>query len=128
MRIARNNFLDWAKKKRIPCLSEIHDSDDPDYNPHPEIPDPAPLPEALISNEGLRLALSNCIGHLPNEHKKLIDMFQKDKPQREIAKALQLALGTVNKRLKAVFKILEGCLKKSGWSQGSLVIFMRIHK
>jgi len=117
--IARNTFLDWTKKKRdLLFKKQETNSDCQDHDPISQIPDTAfeSKPVLMATKGELFSSFHRCIGSLKDEHKALVDMFREDKTQRDMAETFSIALGTVNKRLKVVFKILMNCLEKAGWS------------
>ncbi|MBN1227884.1 MAG: RNA polymerase sigma factor [Deltaproteobacteria bacterium] len=114
-KITRNTFLDWCKKRHIPIIDPSKDPEESEYDIVSNIPFIGPDPEVDVIEGEFISKLNLCIEKLSREYKALIKMFLDLKPQRSMAEALGIALGSVNKRLKSAEKMLLDCLKKAGY-------------
>jgi RNA polymerase sigma factor (sigma-70 family) len=111
-KIATNNSIDYLRKKKLNTFSidkEI-ESEDSDYKF--DIPDNDYVPDTKIIEDERRKVLEDAIESLPEKYKQVITMRHKqEKEYEEIAKELNLPLGTVKAHIFRGRELLNKYLK-----------------
>lgn len=111
-KIATNNAIDYLRKKKLYTFSIDKDieSDDSDYKF--EIPDHENKPDRHIIDSQLRIILDEAIESLPPKYKEVIVLrHNKEMEYEEIAKMLNLPLGTVKAHIFRGRELLNKYLK-----------------
>lgn len=110
-KIATNNCIDFIRKKRIDHISldrENGEKDNISYTIHAEIPDPE---EDLIKKQKARI-LRSVVNTLKPRYRKLVELrYFNEFSYDEIAKELDLPLGTVKAQLFRARELLYNILK-----------------
>ena len=97
--IARNLRIDAIRRERRPKIE-----DDPTDEPAPEAP-----ADAVVSAHERDTRLREAVAVLPGDQAEVVRLsFFQDKPHSEIAKDLNLPLGTVKSRLRLALGRLRG--------------------
>lgn len=111
-KIATNNSIDYLRKKKLNTFSidkEI-ESEDSDYKF--DIPDNDYVPDNKIIEDQRRKVLEDAIESLPEKYRQVITMRHKqEKEYEEIAKELNLPLGTVKAHIFRGRELLNKYLK-----------------
>lgn len=111
-KIATNNSIDYLRKKKLNTFSidkEI-ESEDSDYKF--DIPDTDYVPDNKIIEDQRRKVLEDAIESLPEKYRQVITMRHKqEKEYEEIAKELNLPLGTVKAHIFRGRELLNKYLK-----------------
>jgi RNA polymerase sigma factor (sigma-70 family) len=111
-KIATNNSIDYLRKKKLNTFSidkEI-ESEDSDYKF--DIPDTDYVPDTKIIEDQRRKVLEDAINSLPEKYRQVITMRHKqEKEYEEIAKELNLPLGTVKAHIFRGRELLNKYLK-----------------
>lgn len=105
-RVARNNAIDYIRRKRLPTeeFQQAHDTAAPDQQPERE-----------AEKSWLTDAILDALDALPEQYREVIDMrFFQDMCYQEIAEALKIPLGTVKSRLNYALKGLTRVLNERG--------------
>lgn len=103
--IARNRRIDLFRRNNRP-----------EFNPNDPalVPDPVTPADQTLSEGQTAASLKAAIASLPDEQKAVVQKsFYEDKSHSEIAKDLQLPLGTVKSRLRLAFRRLRQVLEPS---------------
>lgn len=111
-KIATNNAIDYLRKKKLYTFSidKKIQADDSDYSF--EIPDHENKPDSNVIDKQLRVILDEAIESLPPKYKDVIVLrHQKEKEYEEIAKELNLPLGTVKAHIFRGRELLNKYLK-----------------
>lgn len=111
-KIATNNAIDYLRKKKLYTFSidKKIEADDSDYSF--EIPDHENKPDSNVIDKQLRIILDEAIESLPPKYKDVIVLrHQKEKEYEEIAKELNLPLGTVKAHIFRGRELLNKYLK-----------------
>lgn len=110
-KIATNNCIDFIRKKRIDHISldrENGEKDNISYTIHAGIPDPE---EDLIKKQKARI-LRSVVNTLKPRYRKLVELrYFNEFSYDEIAKELDLPLGTVKAQLFRARELLYNILK-----------------
>lgn len=110
-KIATNNCIDFIRKKRIDHISldrENGEKNNISYTIHAEIPDPE---EDLIKKQKARI-LRSVVNTLKPRYRKLVELrYFNEFSYDEIAKELDLPLGTVKAQLFRARELLYNILK-----------------
>lgn len=111
-KIATNNSIDYLRKKKLNTFSidkEI-ESEDSDYKF--DIPDTDYVPDNKIIEDQRKKVLEDAIENLPEKYRQVITMRHKqEKEYEEIAKELNLPLGTVKAHIFRGRELLNKYLK-----------------
>ncbi|HEX2787310.1 MAG TPA: sigma-70 family RNA polymerase sigma factor [Ignavibacteria bacterium] len=111
-KIATNNSIDYLRKKKLNTFSidkEI-ESEESDYKF--DIPDTDYVPDTKIIEDQRRKVLEDAIESLPEKYRQVITMRHKqEKEYEEIAKELNLPLGTVKAHIFRGRELLNKYLK-----------------
>lgn len=111
-KIATNNSIDYLRKKKLNTFSidkEI-ESEESDYKF--DIPDTDYVPDNKIIEDQRRKVLEDAIESLPDKYRQVITMRHKqEKEYEEIAKELNLPLGTVKAHIFRGRELLNKYLK-----------------
>lgn len=100
--IARNRRIDVFRRERRPEL----DHDDPAL-----VPDREPEAEAAVQQKQHGARLRSAVAELPEEQARLLGLaYFEDKSHSDIAKELDLPLGTVKSRIRRSMKTLRSQL------------------
>ncbi|HQY19873.1 MAG TPA: sigma-70 family RNA polymerase sigma factor [Ignavibacteria bacterium] len=111
-KIATNNAIDYLRKKKLYTFSidKKIQADDSDYSF--EIPDHGNKPDNNVIDKQLRIILDEAIESLPSKYKDVIVLrHKKEKEYEEIAKELNLPLGTVKAHIFRGRELLNKYLK-----------------
>ncbi|MBS1518655.1 MAG: sigma-70 family RNA polymerase sigma factor [Bacteroidetes bacterium] len=111
-KIATNNAIDYLRKKKLYTFSidKNLQSDDSEYSF--EIPDHENKPDNKIIDSQLRVILDEAIDSLPPKYKDVIILrHNQEKEYEEIAKELNLPLGTVKAHIFRGRELLNKYLK-----------------
>lgn len=111
-RIASNNCIDFLRKKRFPTISldKPIQSDDDDL--YIEIEDSTTYADTDLMKDERMQVLHNAIDSLPENYRQIIKLRHEDElDYTDIAKKLDLPLGTVKAHLFRARKILYTALK-----------------
>jgi len=111
-KIATNNAIDYLRKKKLYTFSidKKIQADDSDYSY--EIPDHGNKPDNNVIDKQLRIILDEAIESLPSKYKDVIVLrHKKEKEYEEIAKELNLPLGTVKAHIFRGRELLNKYLK-----------------
>lgn len=111
-KIATNNAIDYLRKKKLYTFSidKKIEADDSDYSF--EIPDHENKPDSNVMDKQLRVILDEAIESLPPKYKDVIVLrHKKEKEYEEIAKELNLPLGTVKAHIFRGRELLNKYLK-----------------
>lgn len=116
MRIALNNCIDHARRKRVRIKAAGDSGGEhlPEGSLLHQIPTEAPGPEEQLIRLQRIGVMQNLLRQLSPEHQAMIDMrYYQDLSYEEMAGQLQLPLGTVKARLhrakEALYKKAVGC-------------------
>lgn len=109
-RTVRNACLDELRRSRREwSVEEIE----------PELPDPAPLPEAVAENKAVQRQMLGLIETLPERYRQPILLhYFADMPQMEIAVLLGIKESTLRSRLRRGKALLYRVLKEGGELNG----------
>jgi RNA polymerase sigma-70 factor (ECF subfamily) len=105
-RVARNNAIDYIRRKRLPTeeFQAAHDTATEDQQPERE-----------AERSWLNEAILDALEALPDQYREVIDMrFFQDMCYQEIAEVLKIPLGTVKSRLNYALKGLTRVLTERG--------------
>ncbi|MBK8981951.1 MAG: sigma-70 family RNA polymerase sigma factor [Ignavibacteria bacterium] len=111
-KIATNNAIDYLRKKKLYTFSidKNIESDDSEYSF--EIPDHENKPDSNVIDKQLRIILDEAIDSLPLKYRDVIVLrHRKEKEYEEIAKELNLPLGTVKAHIFRGRELLNKYLK-----------------
>ena len=112
-KIASNNCIDQLRKKRLSTISIDAPSETMDGSITQDIPDSTYNPEKdIIRNEVIN-TIHHTIDQLPKKYREVINLRHKqDKSYEEIAKELDLPIGTVKARIFRAREILKKSLRE----------------
>lgn len=112
--IARNNMIDYMRKKKLPTISleNAYESDEEDAQVL-QVPSNLLSPEAELEKKQRIKILRNIVEQLNPNYRDLVKLrYFKEYTYDEIAEELNLPIGTVKARLhrsrEQLFKILSG--------------------
>lgn len=95
-KIATNHTIDYLRRKRLPTLSIDQPLETKDGEIEFEVPDTTYRPDRHIVDDQRRRLIQEAIDFLPPKYHRVIVMrHQQEKSYEEIAKELDLPLGTV---------------------------------
>ena len=112
-RIATNNCIDFIRKKRVQTVSidNPYQNDEGDSMSF-DIQDPKMGPDDLMLKQQRAEFLHNAVENLPVKYRKLVELrYFKELSYDEVAKALELPLGTVKAQLFRARELLNNELK-----------------
>lgn len=111
--IAKNCALDFLKKKKSLNFSDLINSDG--ENPQVDnIADPAPLPDELLIQENLAMALNSAMSELPNHYQQVLELYYHEEFNlREIAEVLEISPDTIKSRHRRALIALRNILSKN---------------
>ena len=105
-RVARNNAIDYIRRKRLPME---------EFQAASETPATDQQPELEAERSWLTEAIIDSLDILPEQYREVIDMrFFQDMGYQEIAAVLKIPLGTVKSRLNYALKGLTRVLLERG--------------
>ncbi|MCH7819060.1 MAG: sigma-70 family RNA polymerase sigma factor [Candidatus Marinimicrobia bacterium] len=112
-KIASNNCIDHLRKKRLSTISIDAPIETMDGSITQDIPDSTYNPEKdIIRNEVIN-TIHHTIDQLPKKYREVINLRHKqDKSYEEIAKELDLPIGTVKARIFRAREILKKSLRE----------------
>ena len=100
--VARNLRIDVLRKENRPSF----DPEDPAFVPDPEI-----APDTAVAIGETQDRVKAALAELPKEQAEVVRLsFYEDKPHGEIAKELELPLGTVKSRLRLAMRRVRSAL------------------
>lgn len=103
--IARNLRIDLLRKANRPM---------PDMNDPALVPDPAPRPHDVVSQEQEARRLNSVVRNLPPEQQDVLRLaFFEEKAHPEVAKELGIPLGTVKSRIRLALQRIRAELGES---------------
>lgn len=105
-RVARNNAIDYIRRKKLPTeeFQSAHDQASSEQQPERE-----------AEKSWLTDAILDALDALPEQYREVIDMrFFQDMCYQEIAEVLKIPLGTVKSRLNYALKGLTRVLQERG--------------
>ncbi|MBF0497921.1 MAG: sigma-70 family RNA polymerase sigma factor [Deltaproteobacteria bacterium] len=76
--------------------------------------------EPVMPDDDVRTVLRHCVDELEHKYRQIISMFLADKTQRDMAKKLDIGLGTAFNYLKEAYQKIKTCLNKAGWSDNDV--------
>lgn len=112
-RIATNNCIDFIRKKRIQTVSidTPYENDDGDSMSF-DLPDPNLSPDGLMLKKQRKEYLGKAVERLPAKYKRLVQLrYFQELSYDEVAKELELPLGTVKAQLFRARELLSQELK-----------------
>lgn len=112
-RIATNNCIDFIRKKRIQTVSidTTYSNDDGDSMTF-DIRDTALSPDEIMLKKQRKEYLKKAVDRLPAKYKRLVELrYFKEFSYDEVAKELELPLGTVKAQLFRARELLSQELK-----------------
>ncbi len=111
-RIATNHVIDYLRKKKIPTFSIDQPPSPGEEEQRYEIPDTTYRPDRHIMASQQRNILEEAIEKLPPKYKRVIIMRHKQEMSyEEIARALELPLGTVKAHIFRARQLLYKYLR-----------------
>ena len=109
-RIATNTCIDFKKKPVFESL--FGDSGEGEKLVHDQASD-APSPEKLYQSRQIGHALEGCLGILSPKLRAIIILKEiEELPYEDIAKALEISMGTVKSRIARAREELQKCMKE----------------
>jgi RNA polymerase sigma-70 factor, ECF subfamily len=100
--IVRHACYDWLKRNRP---SEIVSGDGPALE---EAPDPAGTPEQIVTRNASAMALNEAIAALPLGYREVLILRELEElPYKEIARVVDIPIGTVMSRLARARGLLQ---------------------
>ena len=109
-RIATNTCIDFKKKPVFESL--FGDSGEGEKLIHDQASD-APSPEKLYQSRQIGRALEGCLGILSPKLRAIIILKEiEELPYEEIAKTLEISMGTVKSRIARAREELQKCMKE----------------
>ena len=109
-RIATNTCIDFKKKPVFASL--FGDSGEGEKLIHDRATD-APSPEKLYQSQQIGHALEGCLGILSPKLRAIIILKEiEELPYEDIAKALEISMGTVKSRIARAREELQKCMKE----------------
>jgi len=111
-RIAANNAIDYLRKRKIEALSFDRPLETADGSVEMQLPDWTNNPEFDFSRKQRRVSIDEAIDSLPDKYREVIVFRHKeDKPYEEIARILDIPVGTVKARIFRARELLKKKLK-----------------
>ncbi len=112
-KIATNSSIDYLRKKKLPTFSIDNPIETDDDEFRFELPDNNPVPDQLLIAKQRSHMLEEAMNSLPAKYRKVILMRHVEEMEySEIAKALNIPLGTVKAHIFRAREILYKQLKK----------------
>lgn len=111
-KIASNNCIDFLRKKKGTFISIENTSEQPDNSDQIKIPSKEPNPEEKLIRKQKAILLRKVVRRLKPRYQTLVELrYFNEFSYEEIAKELQLPLGTVKAQLfrarEMLFKMIE---------------------
>lgn len=116
-KIAVNNCIDFIRKKRLDCLplDEPKQGEEGNYTPGSNIASAEPDPYTSLNKAERKVIVQKVVNQLPDNYKALITLrYFKEYSYDEIAKELNLPLGTVKAQLFRGKQLIESIFKNYG--------------
>ena len=114
-RLTYNLCIDFLRKKPRAAMIPLTYQDDDDETHSLEIPDLRNLPEDSLARKELRESIAKGINELSPSHKEILVMREiTDMSYDDIARTLDISVGTVKSRLARARLKLVGILVKKG--------------
>ncbi|MFP4527093.1 MAG: RNA polymerase sigma factor [Candidatus Kapaibacterium sp.] len=112
-RIASNTCIDFLRRKRFKTISINNPVKSSDEEMEYEIEDNSYIPDYDVMHEERRRAIAGAIESLPENYRVIIKLRHEEEMEyAEIARRLDLPLGTVKAHLFRARKMLHDMLKK----------------
>lgn len=111
-RIAANSAIDYLRKRKIEALSLDRPVETKDGTMEMQLPDWTHNPEFDFSRKQRRVSIDEAIDSLPDKYREVIVYRHKeDKSYEEIARILDIPVGTVKARIFRARELLKRKLK-----------------
>lgn len=111
-RIATNHTIDYLRKKKLKTLSIDEPMRTKDGEMEMQLPDDSAGTDRDIIRKQRQKIVQNAIKNLPEKYRKVIEMrHMEEKSYKEIAKVLDLPLGTVKAHIFRARELLYKALK-----------------
>lgn len=111
-RIATNHTIDYLRKKKLKTLSIDEPMRTKDGEMEMQLPDESAGTDRYIIRKQRQKIVQNAIQNLPDKYRKVIEMrHMEEKSYKEIARVLDLPLGTVKAHIFRARELLYKALK-----------------
>ncbi len=113
-RIAANNAIDFLRKRKIEALSLDRPVETRDGSVELQLPDWTHNPEFDFTRKQRRISIEEAISQLPDKYREvIIYRHNEDKSYDEIARILDIPVGTVKARIFRARELLKKKLKNA---------------
>ncbi len=113
--IARNAAFDYRAKKKEYVLQSFENEEGDEFDPIDQLESPTPDSETQLLNETDRKRVENCLAELPEKQREVVSLrIFSDLSYEEIAREVQLPLGSVKTQLFRAKEKLIACFRKGG--------------